>query len=157
MKQNIALLSLASVVFFTMPTFGTGCSAETDDPTDSAVTEGESQEALAPAIPIAGCLANPACAAAVAAAVGYVVWSVSDLSGDALRAAQRAANAWAASQSRACPPCPRPPANDSRYDSSHAHWPCKGAHTHHYTYRYNQNPSSCQCFLQKIETSVTCH
>ncbi len=120
MKQNLAVLSLVTTVFLGLPVL-TGCSAEADAGATAEVTQGESEEALAPAIPLASCLATPACAAAVAATLGYVVWSVRDLSGDALRAAQRAANDWAARQSRACPPCPRPPADDSRYDSSHAH------------------------------------
>jgi RHS repeat-associated protein len=63
----------------------------------------------------------------------------------------------AASSGGGCQPCPPPPPDDSRYDDSHAHHPCDGAHTHHYTYRYNQNPVTCQCNPKKIETSVTCH
>jgi RHS repeat-associated protein len=54
-----------------------------------------------------------------------------------------------------CPSCPSPPPNDSRRDTDHSHWPCPGAHTHHYRYEYNQSPD-CKCHLKKIETHVTC-
>jgi RHS repeat-associated protein len=54
-----------------------------------------------------------------------------------------------------CPACPTPPPNDSRRDTDHSHWPCAGAHTHHYRYEYNQSPN-CECHLKKIETHVTC-
>lgn len=43
-----------------------------------------------------------------------------------------------------CPPCPEPPAREEHYD--HPHYPC-GAHWHYFV--YNQNPNSCQCFLQR--------
>jgi YD repeat-containing protein len=45
----------------------------------------------------------------------------------------------------------------SRTDTTQAHWPCEGAHTHYYSYEYNQNPITCQCFLKQIETHVECH
>ena len=50
-----------------------------------------------------------------------------------------------------CPPCPDPPPGYSRYDTSHTHFPCPGGHTHVYTYEYNQNPDTCECFLKLVE------
>jgi len=98
MKTPLAALSCLAVLSLTVPAFTTGCSAEVDDALDTEV--GESEDGLAPAIPVASCLANPACATAVAAALGYAVYSISQLSGDALRIAQRAANDWFAAQRR---------------------------------------------------------
>jgi RHS repeat-associated protein len=43
-----------------------------------------------------------------------------------------------------CPPCPEPPEPEYHYD--HPHYPCD-AHWHYYV--YNQNPSTCQCYLQR--------
>jgi hypothetical protein len=72
---------------------GTGCAAEVED--DEVVPTGEAEDNVV-AIPLASCLANPACAAAVAAAVGFTVYNASQLSGELLRRAQAAANAWEA-------------------------------------------------------------
>ena len=46
-----------------------------------------------------------------------------------------------------CPP-PPPPRID-RVPPSAPHWPCPGDHAHFFV--YNQNPKTCQCFLQKVE------
>jgi RHS repeat-associated protein len=53
-----------------------------------------------------------------------------------------------------CPPCPAPPPGYSRYDTGHPHFPCPGAHTHVYSYEYNQNPETCQCFLKRSEEVI---
>jgi hypothetical protein len=54
------------------------------------------------------------------------------------------------SKARTCPPCPVPPPPESRTDTSHDHYPCPGARTHYYEYLYNQNPTTCECFLKKV-------
>src|ERR1039457_293514 len=47
-------------------------------------------------------------------------------------------------------PCPAPPPpRIDRVPPSTPHFPCTGDHAHFF--RYNQNPVTCQCFLQKIE------
>lgn len=47
-----------------------------------------------------------------------------------------------------CPPCPPPPPpRIDRVPPSKRHFPCPGDHAH--TFRYNQNPETCECFLQK--------
>jgi hypothetical protein len=46
-----------------------------------------------------------------------------------------------------CPP-PPPPRID-RVPPSKPHFPCAGDHAHFF--KYNQNPATCECFLQKIE------
>jgi RHS repeat-associated protein len=51
-----------------------------------------------------------------------------------------------------CDPCPAPPPGHSRTDTTHPHWPCPGAHVHHISFEYNQNPDTCECFLKKVET-----
>jgi hypothetical protein len=51
-----------------------------------------------------------------------------------------------------CPSCPSPPPPTSRVDTSHPHYPCPGAHRHNFTYEYNQDPKTCQCFLRTRET-----
>ena len=46
----------------------------------------------------------------------------------------------------ACPPCPANPAPEiDRVPPSTPHWPCPGDHWHYQV--YNQNPTTCQCFL----------
>lgn len=99
MKTPLSALSCIMVLSLAAPAFTTGCSAEIDDEVETEAV-GESEDGLAPAIPIASCLANPACATAVAAALGYAVYSISQLSGEGLRIAQRAANDWFAAQRR---------------------------------------------------------
>lgn len=44
-----------------------------------------------------------------------------------------------------CPPCTGslPP---SRVDSDHTHYPCPGEHVHYWV--WEQNPSTCQCFMK---------
>ncbi len=51
-------------------------------------------------------------------------------------------------------PCPAPPPGYSRQDTTHPHYPCPGAYTHVYTYEYNQNPQTCQCYLKKNEEVI---
>jgi hypothetical protein len=47
-------------------------------------------------------------------------------------------------------PCPAPPPpRIDRVPPSATHHPCPGDHAHFF--KYNQNPVTCQCFLQKIE------
>lgn len=47
-----------------------------------------------------------------------------------------------------CPPCPPPPPPEiHRVPPSRRHFPCPGDHAH--TFRYNQNPKTCECFLRK--------
>jgi hypothetical protein len=79
-----------------------GCADPTEMPSEFEYEFGEdtSVDGVAIAFPVATCLATPACAVAVAAALGYTVYSVSQLSGEALRTAQRAANQWFAAQRR---------------------------------------------------------
>lgn len=99
MKTPLTTVVALTALAFAAPAFTVGCSAEVDDELETEPV-GESEDNLAPAIPVATCLANPACATAVAAALGYAVYSLSQLSGDALRIAQRAANDWFAAQRR---------------------------------------------------------
>jgi hypothetical protein len=79
-----------------------GCADPTEMPSEFEYEVGDdtSVDGVAVAFPVATCLATPACAVAVAAALGYTVYSVSQLSGEALRTAQRAANQWFAAQRR---------------------------------------------------------
>jgi len=61
---------------------------------------------------------------------------------------------------KGCPPCPRPPAPYTRTDlvpPSRPHYPCPGDHTHYYEPKYNQNPVTCECFLDPNEVKVICH
>lgn len=152
MNAKKSLLTFLCGLFLFGFVGSTGCAAEAEPEASE-----ETQQAIAPAVALGACLLDPPCAAAVAAVVGYAVYSVSQLSGEALRAAQRAAENWRRQHERNCQACPAPPPDDSRYDASHSHWPCPGPHTHHYTYRYNQNPTTCECHLQKIQASLTCH
>ncbi len=47
---------------------------------------------------------------------------------------------------RPCPPCPpNPPPEIDRVPPSAPHFPCPGDHWHYR--QYNQNPTTCQCFL----------
>jgi hypothetical protein len=47
---------------------------------------------------------------------------------------------------RPCPPCPpNPPPEIDRVPPSAPHDPCPGDHWHYR--KYNQNPTTCQCFL----------
>ena len=69
-----------------------------------------------------------------------------------------------ASGSSPCDPCPELPSNLqgtlSRRDNvppSSKHWPCEADHTHSWWYKYNQNPTTCACFLTKIDEDVECH
>lgn len=49
-----------------------------------------------------------------------------------------------------CPPCPPPPPSRiDRVPPSASHYPCPGDHMH--TFKYNQNPKTCQCFPGKDE------
>ncbi|MCG2711517.1 MAG: hypothetical protein L6416_04230 [Candidatus Omnitrophica bacterium] len=53
-----------------------------------------------------------------------------------------------------CPPCPKPPKWGARIDKvppSRPHKPCCGDHLHIYYFKYNQNPVTCRCYLQKID------
>ncbi|MFO0606354.1 MAG: DUF4157 domain-containing protein [Polyangiales bacterium] len=51
-------------------------------------------------------------------------------------------------RSRNCPPCPAPPPPDiHRVPPHEPHFPCPADHYH--WFRYNQNPQTCQCFLQR--------
>lgn len=77
------------------------CSADGTEEEDQGVEAGEGEDAVA-TIALPACLANPACAAAVAAAVGFTVYNVSQLSGELLRRAQAAANAWEARRRASC-------------------------------------------------------
>jgi RHS repeat-associated protein len=56
-----------------------------------------------------------------------------------------------------CKPCqgPLPPPED-RVDTTHSHYPCPGAHIHHYQWEWQQNPKTCQCFAKKIDVGLTC-
>jgi RHS repeat-associated protein len=47
-----------------------------------------------------------------------------------------------------CPPCPAPPPPQiHRVPPSTPHFPCPGDHWHYFV--YNQNPVTCQCYLQR--------
>jgi RHS repeat-associated protein len=47
-----------------------------------------------------------------------------------------------------CPPCPPPPPPQiHRVPPARPHYPCPGDHWHYFV--YNQNPVTCQCFLQR--------
>lgn len=49
---------------------------------------------------------------------------------------------------RPCPPCPTPPPPQiHRVPPSRPHFPCPGDHFHYFF--YNQNPVTCQCYLQR--------
>ena len=49
---------------------------------------------------------------------------------------------------KACPPCPSPPPPQiHRVPPARPHFPCPGDHWHFFV--YNQNPVTCQCYLQK--------
>ncbi len=100
MKKTLASVALVSAALFAIPSFGTGCSAEVNDDLETEVPVAESEDGLAPAIGVGACLANPACATAVAAVLGYVVYSVSQIPSSSWGAAQRAADNWFASQRR---------------------------------------------------------
>lgn len=52
---------------------------------------------------------------------------------------------------RPCPSCPEPP--PPRTDTTHDHGDCfkkTGSNTHWHYFRFNQNPETCESFLQKI-------
>ena len=52
----------------------------------------------------------------------------------------------ATATTRTCPPCPSNPAPEiDIVPPSTPHWPCPGSHWHYRV--YNQNPTTCQCFL----------
>jgi len=56
-----------------------------------------------------------------------------------------------------CPPCKPPGRPYSEIDRTHDHWPCKGAHIHHYVPEVNQIPyPDCKCTDKDRETGVTC-
>jgi hypothetical protein len=102
MTISRSILRASTVMVLAAAMVSQGCAEPTEMPSDFEyeVGEGTAVDGVAVAYPVAACLANPACAAAVAAALGYTVWSVSQLSGDALRVAQGAANSWFAAQRR---------------------------------------------------------
>lgn len=98
--MNIKPAAIVGVlVLSSVAVLGTGCASEVEEPEPSAQSEDE----VAVAVPIVACLADPPCAALVAAAVGYAVYQVSQLSGEALRTAQRVAdNYFAARRGASC-------------------------------------------------------
>ncbi|WP_158860101.1 eCIS core domain-containing protein [Lunatibacter salilacus] len=52
----------------------------------------------------------------------------------------------ATATTRTCPPCPTNPAPEiDIVPPSTPHWPCPGSHWHYRV--YNQNPTTCECFL----------
>jgi RHS repeat-associated protein len=52
----------------------------------------------------------------------------------------------AATQDNACPPCPAPPPDDvHNVPNQHG---CPNGHVHYF--RYNQNPQTCTCYLQRL-------
>jgi|GEM_PF-6034310 len=58
---------------------------------------------------------------------------------------------------RTCIPCPPPGPPYSAIDRTHSHWPCKGAHIHHYVPEVNQIPyPNCKCTYKDREVGVTC-
>ena len=100
MKKTLASVAVVSAALFAIPSFGTGCSAEVNDDLETDVPVGASEDGLAPAIGVGACLLNPACAASVAAVLGYTVYNVSQIPASSWDAVQRAANDWFASQRR---------------------------------------------------------
>ena len=52
----------------------------------------------------------------------------------------------ATTTAKCCPPCPPPPPPETHWD--HPHGDCPGIHWHYF--RYNQDPETCKCYLQRI-------
>lgn len=51
-------------------------------------------------------------------------------------------------RAKECDPCPPPPPpRVDRVPPSRPHFPCAGDHWHYYV--YNQNPTTCECFLRQ--------
>lgn len=73
--KKTTLLVLTALALAT-PALSTGCSAEVAEPEANV---GESEDNLAPAVALAACLADPPCAAAVAATIGYVAYKLGDV------------------------------------------------------------------------------
>ena len=61
------------------------------------------------------------------------------------------ADIWTDDGPNECPPCPKPPPAVTHYD--HDHGGCfkrTGSKTHWHWFRYNQNPKTCKCYLQRM-------
>jgi hypothetical protein len=91
-----------------------------------------------------GLLVTDAELSPVEAATGPPGWAVA--AGLAVAGVALIGIGYLLTRAKTCPPCPAPPGPDIH--SGHTHFPCTGAHWHHF--RYNQNPETCQCFLQRL-------
>jgi hypothetical protein len=90
-----------------------------------------------------GLLVADAELAPVEAATGPPGWAVA--AGLAVAGVALIGIGYLLTRSRACPPCPAPPGPE--IDRDHGHFPCAD---HWHYFRYNQNPQTCQCFLQRL-------
>ncbi len=140
--RNLCVLAAIGLI-------GAACSAEpvADEPTDQS--EAQIGPAVYAAIALGTCLVDENCRAAVALALGYAVYAVTELSGNALQAAQAAANAWA-EQNNACDRNEQftPKRTDRAIGCINAdgtlrcysarHYPCNGIHTRG-TLAYNES------------------
>ena len=90
-----------------------------------------------------GLLVTDAELSPVEAATGPPGWAVA--AGLAVTGVALIGIGYLLTRARTCPPCPAPPGPEIHRD--HTHYPCTD---HWHYFRYNQNPQTCQCFLQRL-------